>query len=218
MIPASEHRRRAVFASALPELRQLLWRLFLALARYQSSAPNRKMTSCRRSWPLPTPSKLVRVHASNWRIKERSHLAMLRPVMARRVKLPRRTFLHLAAGAAALPAVSRFAWASAAPLPHNAGGRHERVAQHLGGPASRRPSGVGGAPGGVSRPIRARTRARHGESISLARQGRHPLRRSSGPEDRRRARCGYQVTACAICGCDLHIYGAFYEKRRHPWP
>src|SRR5262249_13659926 len=32
-----------------------------------------------------------------------------------RMKLPRRQFLHLAAGAAALPAVSRFAWAQAYP-------------------------------------------------------------------------------------------------------
>jgi tripartite-type tricarboxylate transporter receptor subunit TctC len=32
------------------------------------------------------------------------------------MKLPRRQFLHLAAGAAALPAVSRFAWAQAYPL------------------------------------------------------------------------------------------------------
>ena len=31
------------------------------------------------------------------------------------VKLPRRNFLHLAAGAAALPAVSRIAWAQAYP-------------------------------------------------------------------------------------------------------
>src|SRR5262245_11051430 len=31
------------------------------------------------------------------------------------MKLPRRIFLHLAAGAAALPAVSRFAWAQAYP-------------------------------------------------------------------------------------------------------
>ena len=31
------------------------------------------------------------------------------------MKLPRRTLLHLAAGAAALPAVSRFAWAQAYP-------------------------------------------------------------------------------------------------------
>src|SRR5262249_3522827 len=31
------------------------------------------------------------------------------------MKLPRRKFLHLAAGAAALPAVSRFAWAQAYP-------------------------------------------------------------------------------------------------------
>ena len=31
------------------------------------------------------------------------------------MKLPRRRFLHLTAGAAALPAVSRFAWAQAYP-------------------------------------------------------------------------------------------------------
>jgi tripartite-type tricarboxylate transporter receptor subunit TctC len=31
------------------------------------------------------------------------------------MKLPRRTFLHLAAGAAAVPALSRFAWAQAYP-------------------------------------------------------------------------------------------------------
>src|SRR4051794_34753956 len=31
------------------------------------------------------------------------------------MKLPRRRFLHLAAGAAALPALSRFAWAQAYP-------------------------------------------------------------------------------------------------------
>src|SRR5262245_41625840 len=32
-----------------------------------------------------------------------------------KMKLPRRRFLHLAAGAAALPAVSRFAWAQSYP-------------------------------------------------------------------------------------------------------
>ncbi len=31
------------------------------------------------------------------------------------MKLPRRQFLHLAAGVAALPAISRFAWAQAYP-------------------------------------------------------------------------------------------------------
>jgi hypothetical protein len=31
------------------------------------------------------------------------------------MKLPRRNFLHLAAGAAVLPAISRFAWAQAYP-------------------------------------------------------------------------------------------------------
>jgi tripartite-type tricarboxylate transporter receptor subunit TctC len=38
-----------------------------------------------------------------------------RPLMEGFMKLPRRTFLHLAAGAAALPAVSRIAWAQAYP-------------------------------------------------------------------------------------------------------
>src|SRR6478735_6233671 len=45
------------------------------------------------------------------------------------MKFPRRNFLHLAAGAAALPAVSRFAWAQAYPsrpitmiVPYAAGG------------------------------------------------------------------------------------------------
>jgi hypothetical protein len=33
------------------------------------------------------------------------------------MKLPRRKFLHLAAGAAALPAGSRFAWAQTCPAP-----------------------------------------------------------------------------------------------------
>src|SRR6266699_1062352 len=35
--------------------------------------------------------------------------------MAAEMKLPRRKFLHFAVGAAALPAVSRFAWAQAYP-------------------------------------------------------------------------------------------------------
>jgi hypothetical protein len=84
--------------------------------------------------------------------------------MARRVKLPRRTFLHLAAGAAALPAVSRFAWACCT----SSSQCWRSPARALADahptdrcPASRRPSGVGGAPGGVSRPVRARTRARY---------------------------------------------------------
>ena len=52
------------------------------------------------------------------------------------MKLPRRQFLHLAAGAAALPAVSRFAWAQAYParpvrliVPAPAGGGYDIVAR-----------------------------------------------------------------------------------------
>src|SRR5262249_33992778 len=55
------------------------------------------------------------------------------------MKLPRRTFLHLATGAAALPAVSRFAWAQAYPtrpvriiVGYPPGGTAERVRRLIG--------------------------------------------------------------------------------------
>jgi tripartite-type tricarboxylate transporter receptor subunit TctC len=55
------------------------------------------------------------------------------------MKLPRRRFLHLAAGAAALPAVSRLAWAQAYPtrpvrwvVPGSAGGSYDITARVMG--------------------------------------------------------------------------------------
>src|SRR6516225_6496919 len=55
------------------------------------------------------------------------------------MKLPRRTFLHLAAGAAALPATSRFAWPEAYPtrpvriiVPFPAGQATDTIARIMG--------------------------------------------------------------------------------------
>ena len=55
------------------------------------------------------------------------------------MKLPRRRFLHLAAGAAALPAVSRIAWAQAYPsrpvhvvVPYPPGGGTDLLARMIG--------------------------------------------------------------------------------------
>jgi hypothetical protein len=47
------------------------------------------------------------------------------------MKLPRRNFLHLAAGAAALPAISRFAWALRGHARGRDGGVRKKLAAGL---------------------------------------------------------------------------------------
>src|SRR5262249_22033655 len=66
-------------------------------------------------------------------------LAVLRAAGLATLKLPRRKFLHLAVGAAALPAVSRFAWAQAYPtrpvriiVPYPPGGGPDIVGRMMG--------------------------------------------------------------------------------------
>jgi tripartite-type tricarboxylate transporter receptor subunit TctC len=103
------------------------------------------------------------------------------------MKLPRRKFLHLAAGAAALPAVSRIASAQAYPtrpvtmiVPFPAGGRAdviarimaERMRERLGQPVII--ENIGGADGsiGVGRAARARP---DGYTICLSFDGTHVL-------------------------------------------
>jgi hypothetical protein len=76
------------------------------------------------------------------------------------MKLPRRNFLHLAAGAAALPAVSRFAWAQAYPsrpvrmiVPIAPGGAQDILARLMGQWLSERlgqPFVIDNRPGGGS--------------------------------------------------------------------
>jgi tripartite-type tricarboxylate transporter receptor subunit TctC len=92
------------------------------------------------------------------------------------MKFPRRHFLHLAAGAAALPAVSRIAWAQAYPtrpitmvVPYAAGGATDTIGRVM---AARMKSSLGqpvivenvtGAEGtiGVGRVARSGTRRLH---------------------------------------------------------
>src|SRR5262249_9785411 len=101
------------------------------------------------------------------------------------MKLPRRNFLHLAAGAAVLPAISRFAWAQAYPtrpitmiVPFPPGGSTDwtaRVLAELRRPLRGQPviiENVGGAGGsiGVGRLARA---APDGYTIDLGQWDTH---------------------------------------------
>src|SRR6476659_6143167 len=72
-------------------------------ARESGLASNRRQ---RRSPPSKRPRSRSGGRSSRRRTSRRNEMA---------VKLPRRQFLHLAAGAAAVPAMSRIAWAQAYP-------------------------------------------------------------------------------------------------------
>src|SRR6266700_937218 len=104
-----------------------------------------------------------------------------------KVKLPRRTFLHLAAGAAALPAVSRVAWAQTYPtrpitiiVPFAAGGATD-VAARVAAEYMSRALGqqviienVPGA-GGTTGSIRAMRANPDGHTILMGHLGTHAV-------------------------------------------
>src|SRR5271169_2200241 len=103
------------------------------------------------------------------------------------MKLPRRQFLHLAAGATALPAVSRFAWAQAYPsrtvtlvVPFGAGGGTD-VAARIAAEHMSRTLGqqviienVAGA-GGTTGSIRAMRAKPDGYTIEMGHMGTHAV-------------------------------------------
>src|SRR6266545_15214 len=101
------------------------------------------------------------------------------------MKLPRRQFLHLAAGAAALPAVSRIAWAQAYPtrpvtiiVPFAAGGGTDVSARIVGDYMSRtlgQPFIIENVPGagGTTGSIRAMRAKADGYTILMGHIGTH---------------------------------------------
>src|SRR6476619_7057901 len=96
-------------------------------ARESGLASNRRQ---RRSPPSKRPRSRSGGRSSRRRTSRRNEMA---------VKLPRRNFLHLAAGAAAVPALSRFAWAQAYPTrpvriisPFGTAGANDLVARLIG--------------------------------------------------------------------------------------
>src|SRR5206468_9491963 len=109
------------------------------------------------------------------------------------VKLPRRNFLHLAAGAAALPAVSRITWAQAYParpvtiiVPFAAGGGTDVSARIVGDYMSRTLGqqfiieNVAGA-GGTTGSIRAMRAKADGYTILMGHIGTHAFSASLYP-------------------------------------
>src|SRR5258706_13825428 len=103
------------------------------------------------------------------------------------MKLPRRQFLHLAAGAAALPAMSRITWAQAYPtrpitmiVPFAPGGAADVMARmmseplraFLGQPVIIENASGGGGSIGVGRAVRA---AGDGHTLSIGTTGSHVL-------------------------------------------
>src|SRR5205085_8190719 len=101
------------------------------------------------------------------------------------MKLPRRTFLHLAAGAAALPAVSRFVWAQNYPtrpvaivVPFAAGGTSDVIVRIIGEHMSRTlgqqlvVENIVGA-GGTIGSIRTMRASPDGYTIQLGNMGTH---------------------------------------------
>jgi tripartite-type tricarboxylate transporter receptor subunit TctC len=140
------------------------------------------------------------------------------------MKLPRRNFLHLAAGAAALPAVSRITWAQAYPVrpvtiivPFAAGGGTDVSARIVGDYMSRTLGqqfiieNVAGA-GGTTGSIRAMRAKADGYTILMGHIGTHAFSVSLYPNLAYRPDVDFEPIGVAVEMPEFIVHGRTFRR------